>query len=172
MPKGMKTGSGAGPAHLFGHCGCGLRRPTLTHSIVRRRSPGCILTPGRHQHFRVMAEPCFAWTAAALTRGKLMSPYLLRRPVPNSPPAHVCTRPKADMPSSRFVGEDEGFRTDSTIRRVLFVPPPPMQQPPHLPPPAQPRAGRDARMHGRGRVARRSGLRTPIAGRCPSGCRL
>ncbi len=36
------------------------------------------------------AEPCFAWMAA-LTRGELTAPDLLRRPAPYSPPAHVCT---------------------------------------------------------------------------------
>ncbi len=29
--------------------------------------------------------------AAALTRGELTAPDLLRRPIPYSPPAHVCT---------------------------------------------------------------------------------
>ena len=36
------------------------------------------------------AEPCCAWTAA-LTRGELRAPDLLRQPIPYSPPAHVCT---------------------------------------------------------------------------------
>jgi len=36
------------------------------------------------------AEPCFAWTAP-LKRGELTAPFLLRRPIPDSPPAPVCT---------------------------------------------------------------------------------
>jgi hypothetical protein len=46
MPEGTKTGSGAGPALFFVRCGCGLHRPTLAHSLVRRHSPDCIPARG------------------------------------------------------------------------------------------------------------------------------
>ena len=81
-PEGIITGSGAGPAFALIVADAAFTAPHETHQFVRRHSSGCIPALRRHQHFRVMAEPCFAWTAATLTRRELMSPGLLRRPSP------------------------------------------------------------------------------------------
>ena len=73
--RGDETGSWAGRALR-----CSLRmRPSPPHASARSCPPPfprlhpC---PGRYQHFRVMAEPCFAWTAA-LTRGELRAPDVI-----------------------------------------------------------------------------------------------
>jgi len=44
--RGDETGSGAGRALFFVRFGCGLRRPTRAHSLVRHHSPDCIPARG------------------------------------------------------------------------------------------------------------------------------
>jgi len=59
--------------------------PTFSH-----HGGAMLRIEGRSHAAHRGAEPCFA-LAAALTRGELTAPFLLRRPIPYSPPGHVCT---------------------------------------------------------------------------------
>ncbi len=95
--RGERRGAGGSGPFLWSN-GCSLRRPTQAQGFLRRHSPDCIPARGVTNIFASWrshaahrgTEPCFAWTAA-LTRGELAAPFLLRRPAPHSPPAHVCT---------------------------------------------------------------------------------